>query len=357
MAPQGSEVLTIGIDFGGTNLRIAAYSQAAGILESIALPTRLHAGPHAVVDDMCAAVHKLQAQFAQSYQLAGIGVGSPGPLELPAGRLHHPPNLPGWDGFHLLGEFEKQLRLPVTVESDANVAVLAEFALGLGRELGVDSLCMLTLGTGVGNGIILDGKLWHGSTGMGGEAGHMMIDREGPACGCGSRGCLEVCASATAVSNAASRLMAAGGALGLAERKGSRASLSALEIAEAAEQGDADAIAIYEQTGRALGIALAGLVNILNLPLYVLGGGVAESWDLLAPTLFKELEQRSYVYALTAPGRAASSNMPGGGTRVLPARLGPDAGLLGACLLPLYTSKCDAPAAHSMATPSNQAPG
>jgi glucokinase len=332
-------MLTIGVDLGGTNLRIAAYTPAIGILRSIALPTRLEAGPHAVVDDMCSAILQLIDQCLDGRKLAGIGVGSPGPLELPAGRLHHPPNLPGWDGFNLLGEMEKRLRLPVAIEGDANVAVLAEYTLGLGKELGVDSLCMLTLGTGVGNGIILDGKLWHGAAGMGGEAGHITIDPEGPLCGCGNKGCLEVLASATAVASAAERLIKAGEAPGLAKLQAGRASLTALEIAEAARGGDQDAVSIYAETGRALGIGLADLINVFNLPLYVIGGGVAQSWDLLSPSLFEELEKRSYVYALTAPGRAASSGMPGGGTQVLPAKLEAEAGLLGACILPLHLSK------------------
>lgn len=272
---------------------------------------------------MCDAILELLAQFSETYTLAGIGVGSPGPLELPAGCLHHPPNLRGWDGFHLLAEMEARLRMRVAVESDANVAVLAEYTLGLGEQLGVDSLCMLTLGTGVGNGIILDGKLWHGATGMGGEAGHMTINPDGPVCGCGNTGCLEVCASATAIVSAAERLIGSGKAPGLAQLKCDGSSLTALDLAQAARQGDPDALAIYQQTGRALGIGLAGLINILNLPLYVVGGGVAESWDLLAPSVFVELERRSYVYALTAPGRPASSGMPGGGTRVLPAKWDP----------------------------------
>jgi glucokinase len=303
---------------------------------------------------MCEAILDLLAQYSESHHLAGIGVGSPGPLELPAGRLHHPPNLPGWDGFHLLGEMEKRLRLPVAVESDANVAALAEYTLGLGMELGVESLCMLTLGTGVGNGIILDGKLWHGATGMGGEAGHMTIDPEGPVCGCGNSGCLEVCAAATALVNAAERRIASGEAPRLAQLKGGAAPLTALDLAQAARKGDADAMDIYRQTGRALGIGIAGLINILNLPLYVVGGGVAKSWDLLSPSLFDELERRSYVYALTAPGRPASSGMPGGGTRVMPAKLGPEAGLLGACILPLHLSRAKLTSSSPFATRSER---
>jgi glucokinase len=337
MALGNEQVLTIGVDLGGTSVRVAAYTPELGILKSVTMRTRLEAGPLAVVDDMCDAVRRLHDDNLDGRKLAGIGVGSPGPLELPAGRLHHPPNLTGWDGFSLLGEMQKRLDCPIILESDANAAALAEYALGRGKSLGIESLCMLTLGTGVGNGIVLDGKLWHGATGMGGEAGHMTIYPDGPTCGCGNNGCLEVCASAPAVVNEAERMIAAGKAPGLASLKKKNGSLSAHALAEAAHKGDANAKEIYAQTGRALGICLAGLINILNLPLYVIGGGVANSWDLLSKSLFDELERRSYVYALTAKGRAAASGMPGGGTRVLPAELGAEAGLLGACILPLHS--------------------
>ena len=339
MTLENGQVLTIGVDLGGTNLRVAAYTPDQGILDSLILRTRLEAGPSCVVDDMCGAIDDLVGQHTDGRVLLGIGVGSPGPLELPAGRLHHPPNLPGWDGFPLLDEMEKRLSRPVVLESDANVAALAEYALGLGKTLEVDSFCMLTLGTGVGNGIILNGKLWHGATGMGGEAGHMTVYPDGPLCGCGNNGCLEACASATALVNAANNLIAEGKAPGLNALGKADGVITALDIATAAQQGDVDAKRIYEQAGRSLGICLAGLINIFNLPLYVIGGGVATSWDLISKALFEELERRSYVYALTAPGRAASKGMPGGGTRVLPAQLGSEAGLLGACILPLHSAE------------------
>src|SRR5260370_738093 len=116
MALKNAQVLTIGVDLGGTSLRVAAYVPGIGVLNSISLRTRLEAGPLAVVDDMCEAVLKLIDQQSNGREIAGIGVGSPGPLELPAGRLHHPPNLPGWDGFPLLIEMEKRLHRPVTIE-------------------------------------------------------------------------------------------------------------------------------------------------------------------------------------------------------------------------------------------------
>jgi glucokinase len=325
---------SIGVDLGGTNLRVAAYTQHDGLLETIHLPTRLSDGRDAVVDDLCGGIRQLHDKYIAQFPLVGIGIGTPGPIELPAGRLHNPPNLPGWDGFRLKDEIERKLGMPVVLESDANAAALAEWALGRGRSLGVDSLCMLTLGTGVGNGIILHGKVWQGVTGMGGEAGHATIYPDGPACGCGSNGCLEMYASATALVRIANQLATSGEAPGLARPD----AWTARDLAIAAEEGNADARGIYEQAGRALGIGIAALVNTLNLPLYVIGGGVAAAWDILAPELFRELRHRSYVYRLTEPGAPASGSIPGGGTQVLPAELGSESGILGACLLPFPVS-------------------
>ncbi len=312
---------SIGVDFGGTNLRIAAYAQESRLLETILLPTRLRDGPGAVSVDMSRGIRWLLDRYSPQYALAGIGVGSPGPLELPAGRLRQPPNLPGWDGFPLRSTLEQTLGTPVLVENDANVAALAEYALGRGKKLAVDSLCMLTLGTGVGAGIILRGQIWDGMSGMAGEAGHLNIWTDGVACGCGGHGCLEPYASATGIRRMADERIAGGKAPGLAALLRRNPAFTAQEVAELAQAADADARAIYEIVGQSLGIGLASLVNMLNLPLYVLGGGVAASWDLFSPALFEQLRHRSYVYRLTIP-------------EVSRAELGADAGLLGACLLP-----------------------
>ena len=329
MTVEQEQIYTIGVDLGGTNLRIAAYTQAAGLLETILLPTRIAAGRDAVVDDLCCAVRKLTNRFSKQYELAGIGVGTPGPLELPAGRLHNPPNLPGWDGFDLRCSLEKKLQRSVIVESDANLAALAECLLGTGRTMGVDSLCMLTLGTGVGNGIILGGKIFDGAAGMAGEAGHATIYPDGPLCPCSNHGCLEMYASATAVVRTANQRIAAGTAPALAGK-----TWSARTLAEAAFAGNADAKQIYTDAGRALGIGLAALVNTLQLPLYVVGGGLVQAWELLKPPIFEELRHRSYVWRLTEPESPLARQNPRGATHVLPAELGPDAGLLGACILP-----------------------
>lgn len=332
-----SDAYTIGVDLGGTNLRVAAYSRSSGILDQISLPTRLDAGRDAVVDDMCGAIRRLIEKHFRSV-LHGIGVGSPGPIELPEGRLRHLPNFPGWDGFGLRASIEKILGLQVILESDANLAALAECLLGKGRTLGINSLCMLTLGTGVGNGIILNGKIFDGMNGMAGEAGHATIWPDGHVCGCGSNGCLEQYASATAVRRLADEAIETGHAASLARLRETNPAFTARDIAECARAGHVDARAIFDIVGRSLGIGLAALVNTLNLPLYVVGGGVAQAWDLFAPKLFKELHHRSYVYRLN-DGQLDEFGHQSAKTYVEAAELGADSGILGACLLPFTVSK------------------
>ncbi len=204
MAPASGqkEQITIGIDMGGTNLRIAAFDATWKRLAAVNLPTRVAAGPLAVVNDMGEAIDRVLAQCGAKYELLGVGIGAPGPLELPSGKFHRPPNLPGFDGFELKESMETALHVPVIVECDANAAAFAEWKSGVGKDMPVDSMCMLTLGTGVGAGIILHGKLWHGMNGMGGEGGHIPLVEDGFACGCGGRGCLEQYASATAICRA-----------------------------------------------------------------------------------------------------------------------------------------------------------
>lgn len=317
-----SDTYSIGVDLGGTNLRVASYAGGVDFLHSRTIPTRLSAGRDQVISDLCEAVQELMAKQKGVRTLVGVGVGSPGPLELPDGILRNPPNLPGWDGFDVRSAIEARLGIPVEIECDANLAALAEQKLGAGKTYGVDSLCVLTLGTGVGSGLILNGKIWHGSTGMGGEAGHIIVRDNGNRCGCGGYGCLEQYASATAVVRMASELMP------------DRLGVSAYGIASLAHDGDAKAKQVFEQVGEALAIGLTGLINTLNLPLHLLGGGVCEAWDLFAPTMFRVLRERSYVYRLTEPVAEQAKTLKRHKTYILRAQLGPSAGLLGACLLP-----------------------
>jgi glucokinase len=326
--------LTIGVDLGGTNLRIAAFDPGWNRLSYINLPTRVSEGPDAVVGDMCDAIHRVLEQCPQ--QLVGVGIGAPGPLELPSGKFHRPPNLPGFDAFLLKDAMESKLQTPVIVEKDANAAALAEWKSGVGKEMPGDSMCMLTLGTGVGAGIVLDRKIWHGMIGMGGEGGHIPLVENGFPCGCGGCGCLEQYASATAICRAATRAAARGGADRIAKliarRIAEKSEFTARDLAGLAREGDEPSRQIFADAGKYLGMGLAMLVNVLNLPLYVIGGGVVSGWDLFAPRMFEELRRLSYIYGLTEPG--ADQSFTTGKTYVVPAATGPDAGLLGAAMLP-----------------------
>jgi glucokinase len=327
---------TIGVDLGGTNLRIAGFSSDWQRLTSVAIPTRVREGPPVVLGDMASAIRHVIEQCGGVDELEGIGVGSPGPIELPAGRLLQPPNLPGFHALELKVELELLLDLPVIIESDANAAALAEAHAGLGREHAADSLCMLTLGTGVGSGIILDGRIWHGFLGMAGEAGHVAVWPEGMSCNCGNRGCLELFASATGIARMAREAAAEGRSPRVRELIDHHQPVTARQVAEFAQEGDAGALSVYDTVGRALGLSLADLVNTLNLPLYVIGGGAAAAWPLFAPVMFRELERASYVYRLTQPGDR--DRFEAGKTNVLAAQLGTDSGLLGAAMVPRFVS-------------------
>lgn len=324
---------SIGVDLGGTNLRIAAVTPDGERLETIGLPTRLGAGPEAVLDDMAQGILRLASAHGRRGDLLGIGVGSPGPLELPAGVLRHPPNLPGFDGLSLRSELERRLGRPVQVDSDANLAAYGESVLGAGRIFASNSLFMYTLGTGVGAGLILNTAIWHGMKGAAGESGHGPVIPDGPACPCGARGCLEMYASATAIARRASELRietpsTAG--------NGKSAPMTASNVAQLALAGDTRALQIFDEVGRALGLSLSHLINALDLPLYVIGGGAAAAWPLFAPRMFAVVRESSYVYRMSMPREPAV--FESGKTHIVPAQLGSDAGLLGAALLPLAGS-------------------
>ncbi|HVO81776.1 MAG TPA: ROK family protein [Terriglobales bacterium] len=321
---------SIGVDLGGTNLRIAAVNEQGSLLEKVTLATRLSLGRDRVLDDMCQAIRALAAKYRGQGTLQGIGIGVPGIIDMRTGMLRESPNLPGWADYPVRGEIEKRLGARVVLENDANCAALGEKWLGAGRD--VDDLAMLTLGTGVGGGIVLGGRIWHGMTGMAGEFGHMTIGPDGLPCKCGSRGCLEVYASATAVVRMAREQIELGMAPGLARVAASGAEFTAETVYRLAAQGDDAAQHIFGQVGSALGIALATIVNGLNLSMYVIGGGLSGAWDAFSPTMFREVRDRSMVYAATAP-ESSDDIQPDGKTVITRARLGSDAGLFGAARL------------------------
>ena len=306
---------SIAVDLGGTNLRIAAISTEGQLLEKVTLATKLALGPHDVIDQMCDAILRLSAKYGQSGKLLGAGLGIPGIIDMQTGTVRKSANLPGWEDYPVRAEIERRLGLSknalpknaasIPLENDANMAALGEQWLGAAR--GVENMAMITLGTGIGGAIVLGGKIWHGMNGMAGEFGHVTVEPEGHLCGCGSRGCAERYASASSVIRMAREAIASGNAPTLAQAASSEAEFGAQSIYNLAIQGDEPAQRIFHTFGRYLGIMLAGAVNVLNLDMYVIGGGVSSAWDAFAPTMFQELRQRSIVYAATAPDDALRS--------------------------------------------------
>lgn len=341
---------SIGVDLGGTNLRIAAISREGQLLEKIALPTRTAQGPDRTVDEMCDAIQRVAAKHRASGKYLGAGIGVLGIIDMQTGTVRKSANFPGWENYPVQSEIDRRLRAcgllkpeaHVIIDNDANMAALGEQWRGAGR--GIANMAVVTLGTGIGGGIVLDGKIWGGMNGMAGEFGHVTVEPEGPICGCGNRGCAERYASASAVMRMAREAVAGGQAPSLAQAASSDAEVGVKAIYNLALEGDEHACRIFRNFGRYLGIMLAGAINILNLEMYVLGGGVSSAWDAFAPSMFQELGERSLVYAATAsddPVDIASltrqeealsqaGRRSQGKTIITRALLGSDAGLYGA---------------------------
>ncbi|MGH9670928.1 MAG: ROK family protein [Terriglobales bacterium] len=324
---QDKSAFAIGVDLGGTNLRIAAVDERGKLLDKVTTDTGVARPREEVIAEMCRAIQSLAAKRKANGKLAGVGVGVPGIIDLRSGTLRESPNLLGWHDYPVREEIERRLGTRVILENDANAAALGEKWLGAGRE--VDDLCMMTLGTGVGGGIVLGGRIWHGMTGMAGELGHITVEPEGPPCGCGNRGCVEQFCSATAIERMAREAAARGQAPELARAARENPAFCSETVCQLAEAGDIAAREIFGRVGRALGILVAALVNTFNLPMYVIGGGVAEAWEMFSPAMLGEVRKRSFVYAATSSGAS------GGKTVITRAQLGSDAGLFGAARLAL----------------------
>jgi glucokinase len=327
-----SPYLTCGIDLGGTSVRVGLFDADLRMIGSSSMATRVASGPDNAVAEIVDALRKLMNNESVE-SLLGIGIGSPGPINLRSGVLGPLPNLPGWENYPLRDALAEATDMPVILESDANAAAVAEWKLGAGRDAGLDSLAMMTLGTGVGSGLILNGQVWHGIYGMGGEVGHTVIQPDGDLCGCGSRGCLEMYASAAGLCRLARQVAASSidtSALGVLISQPS--GFDPKGVADLAARGDIAAKQVFVEFGRYLGLGIANLISTLDLPLVIVGGGVATAWSLFAQSMFGALEQHSVVYRLMRPNRLDA--LESDRTAIVPAKLGSSAGLLGAALLP-----------------------
>jgi glucokinase len=241
------------------------------------------------------------------------------------GVMVAPPNLPALDGFPVRAFLEERISSLIVIENDANAFTLGEGWSGAAK--GCKDYCGLTLGTGVGGGIVVAGKILHGSTGMGGEVGHMVINAEGPLCGCGGRGCLEVYASGTVIARMALEAIQKGGCGGVLKWiDGNTEDLDSDKVFEVAQKGDLEARQIFKVMGRFLGLGLVNLVNLFNPQKIVIGGKVSGAWDYFIPSVVETVQER----AMKGPKEKV---------RIVRAECGDDAGVLGAAYAALRRAR------------------
>jgi len=301
----------IGIDIGGTNIKIATVSPTGKVLARGVVETRASEGPAPAFQR----IHEAARYLAGSQSVAGVGIGCAGLIDAGRGILRVSPNMPAWRGANLGRIARAHFRLPIHLENDATAAAFGEsFVRGTrGRDL-----VFITLGTGVGGGIVADGRVIRGVSGFGGEIGHMTVDPDGPPCRCGSHGCLEAYAGSYGIVRAARDAAEARG--WKRAHKLSGKAVTARDVLDAARRGDSVGRAAAREAGEHLGIAVASILNVLNPSAVVIGGGVAGSFDVLAPHVRRMIAR--HAFADTA--RAA---------RIERSRLGNDAALVGAAML------------------------
>jgi glucokinase len=308
---------SVGVDLGGTNIRAVVFGYGMEILGRSERPTEAQEGADGVIRRIAACVREaLDRSSIAAEEVAGVGVGAAGLTNWKTGVVVLASNL-GWRNVPLKERLEQELDgLRVEVDKDTNAAALAEARLGAGREF--KHFLYVTAGTGIGGGLILDGTLYRGATGGAGDIGHVVVDPDGPRCGCGDHGCVEVFSSGAGMVNRAREMLAGG------EEAASSAmtveELTPQTIFEAAGEGDAVAARVVEKAGRALGLALADYVNINNPEAIVIGGGVVRAGRAYTEPVERELRRR----ALPALGEIV---------KLVPPELGDDVGVTGAALL------------------------
>jgi glucokinase len=306
----------IGVDVGGTLLRAARFAPGFALVERVEQSTDPSLGTDAVLDRLVETIRQVLPESPE--ELEGIGLVLPGPLDPESGVVIAPPNLPFRD-VPVARILQDALGRAVYIGKDTDLAGLAEHTFGAGK--GVQSMIYMTIGTGIGGGLILNGRL-HTGRGQGGEIGHMVVDPDGPLCGCGSPGHLEALASGTAIARTARAMVEAGERSLIAELvDGNTSQITARVVGEAARRGDALALTIVTQAGRYIGMGIASLMAALNPDLFVLGGGVTR----LGRLLFDPIHEAVREYAMHP---RFYENTP-----IVPAQLGEDVGLFGAATL------------------------
>lgn len=280
-----------GVDMGATHLNIVVTNLGAQVVVEAEIPFDISAGPIACINQANKLLEKLleQANLDLS-RISAIGVGVPGPISADAGMVIAPPIMPGWDGFPIRDSLINQWGCPVTLNNDADLGALGEWAYGAARN--ENNLAYIKVGTGVGAGLLINGRIYSGSSGAAGEIGHTTIDEDGPLCKCGNYGCLEASASGTAIASIAIKAIEQGQRTELANIKPYQ-KITAKDIANAASRGDLFSQQLLAKAGSQIGSAIASLINLLNPEMIVVGGGLAQVGDLLLEPLRDAVKFRS----------------------------------------------------------------
>ncbi|WNB93546.1 ROK family glucokinase [Bacillus sp. NEB1478] len=309
----------VGVDLGGTTIKIAFITMDGHIVEKWEIPTNIENDGKSIVKDIAESIkNQLELLSETKEKLAAIGMGAPGFIDMKTGFIYHAVNI-GWRDYPLKEELEKETGLTVIIDNDANIAAIGEMWRGAGD--GEGNLLMVTLGTGVGGGIIVNGHIMHGTNGMAGEIGHITsIPEGGASCNCGKTGCIETIASATGIARIAKEKAQSDKSSALYKILSDTGELIAKDVAEAAENGDNAAIETLDEVSFHLGLVIANLSNSINPGKIVIGGGVSKAGDILMSRLEKQFRR----FALPRVAEGAELKV---------ATLGNDAGIIGGAWL------------------------
>lgn len=307
----------IGIDVGGTNVKIALVSDKGKIIYSNSIPTRAEMGYEYTINSMKDAVRDLLKETKmKASDIEGMGFGFPGQIDCKKGVVRLAPNIPGWVNVPIASIMEKEFGIPTRVDNDVRTATLGELNYGAG--VGCENLVCITVGTGIGSGLVVNGKLVRGANNAAGEIGHIKLNMQGgPLCGCGDRGCLEAYASGPSIVAMAEEYIRGGKSTKYREL--ANPDITPYIVAVAAKEGDPVAKQIFRIMGEYIGMGLTSVVNLLNPEKIIIGGGVADAGDILLDPIRETIAKR----AMTIQREV----------EVVPAQLGNTAGVIGASLL------------------------
>ncbi|MBE7704539.1 MAG: ROK family protein [Cyanobacteria bacterium SIG29] len=313
-----SKKYKIGVDVGGTNVKVALVDKTGSIVYSDTVPTRAEMGYEYTISNMIKAIHDVMKEAKVTISnVDGIGFGFPGQIDCDNGIVRIAPNIPGWINIPIAEIVSKEFGVPVKVDNDVRCAALAELNYGAGK--GATNMICITVGTGIGSGLIVNGKLVRGASNAAGEIGHIKLQmNDGPLCGCGDQGCLEAFASGPAIVAMAEEYVRGGKSTKYREL--AKNEITPYYVCEAAKQGDVVAKKIFETMGTYIGIGLSSVVNLLNPEKIVIGGGVADAGEFLFAPIRETLKKRSMP-------------IQGAAVQVVHAELGNSAGVIGASLL------------------------